>query len=57
MAVTLYNMTGSAPCTYVRVVAKKAGVVLNLHEIDIMAKDQLKPEFIKVSAELGGLVL
>lgn len=53
MTITLYNTKGSPPCTFVRVVAKKAGVALNLREIDIMAKEQLKPEFLKVSVEEG----
>lgn len=51
MAVELYNTTGSPPCTFVRVVAKKLGIELTLHDINLMAKEQLKPEFVKLNPQ------
>ncbi|XP_065286655.1 glutathione S-transferase 1-1-like [Dermacentor albipictus] len=51
MAVELYNTTGSPPCTFVRVVAKKVGVELTLHDINLMAKEQLNPEFVKLNPQ------
>ncbi|KAH7958402.1 hypothetical protein HPB49_001324 [Dermacentor silvarum] len=51
MAVELYNATGSPPCTFVRVVAKKVGVELKLHNINLMAKEQLNPEFVKLNPQ------
>ncbi|XP_077511391.1 glutathione S-transferase 1-1-like [Amblyomma americanum] len=51
MAVELYNTTGSPPCTFVRVVAKKVGVDLKLHNINLMAKEQLNPEFVKLNPQ------
>lgn len=51
MAVELYNATGSPPCTFVRVVAKKLGVELTLHNINLMAKEQLNPEFVKLNPQ------
>ncbi|XP_050029222.2 glutathione S-transferase 1-1-like [Dermacentor andersoni] len=51
MAVELYNATGSPPCTFVRVVAKKVGVELTLHDLNLMAKEQLNPEFVKLNPQ------
>lgn len=51
MVVELYNATGSPPCTFVRVVAKKLGVELKLHHINLMAKEQLNPEFVKLNPQ------
>ncbi|EEC09120.1 glutathione S-transferase, putative [Ixodes scapularis] len=51
MPVDLYFTTGSPPCTFVRVLAKKLGVPLTPHKIDLMAKEQLKPEFVKLNPQ------
>ncbi|KAL1470076.1 hypothetical protein MTO96_040686, partial [Rhipicephalus appendiculatus] len=47
MVVELYNAAGSPPCTFVKVVAKKLGVELKLHNFNLMAKEHLNPEFVK----------
>lgn len=49
MTVDIYYQSGSPPCTYVRVVAKKVGVDVNLKTINLMAKEQLKPEFVEIN--------
>lgn len=51
MTIELYHTSGSPPCTYVRVVAKKLGIQLDEHKIDLMAKEQLKPEFVKLNPQ------
>lgn len=47
----LYSTTGSPPCTFVRVVAKTLGVELTVHEMNLMAKEHLKPEFVKLNPQ------
>ena len=42
----------SAPCRSVRVVAATIGVELNLKITDLMAGEQLKPEYLKVSVAI-----
>ncbi|KAH7950609.1 hypothetical protein HPB51_028358 [Rhipicephalus microplus] len=49
MVVELYNAPGSPPCTFVRVVAKKLGVELKLNNFNLMAKEHLNPEFVKLN--------
>lgn len=51
MPIDLYQVPGSGPCRSVRLVAAAVGVELNLKHTDLMAKEQLKPEFIKASGE------
>ncbi|CAN7938051.1 unnamed protein product, partial [Ixodes hexagonus] len=51
MTIELYHTPGSPPCTYVRVLARKLGIQLDLHKIDLMAKEQLKPEFVKLNPQ------
>nr|ACF35539.1 putative glutathione S-transferase [Dermacentor variabilis] len=52
MAVELYNATGSPPCT-LRAGSwpTKVGVQLTLHELNLMAKEQLNPEFVKLNPQ------
>lgn len=49
MPIDLYQVPGSAPCRAVRLVAAALGVELNLKLTDLMAKEHLKPEFLKAS--------
>lgn len=49
MTIDFYYVPGSAPCRSVQMAAKAVGVDLNLKLVDLMAGEQLKPEFLKVS--------
>ncbi|KAH6931735.1 hypothetical protein HPB50_000042 [Hyalomma asiaticum] len=49
MAITLYNVTGSPPCGFVRSVAKKLGVELELKNLDFLKKEHLTPEYLKLN--------
>jgi len=51
MPIDLYYVPGSAPCRYVRLVAAALGVDLNLKLTNLMAKEQLKPEFLKMNPQ------
>ncbi|XP_064459322.1 uncharacterized protein LOC135369735 [Ornithodoros turicata] len=51
MPVDLYCSSGSPPCTFVRVVAKLLGVELNLKKVNLMAKEHLQPEFVKLNPQ------
>lgn len=44
----LYYVPASGPCRAVQMAAKAVGVELNLKYVNLLAKDQLKPDFIKV---------
>lgn len=44
----LYYVPASGPCRAVQMGAKAVGVELNLKYVNLLAKDQLKPDFIKV---------
>lgn len=46
-----YYLPGSAPCRSVLMTAKAVGVDLNLKELDLMAGEHLKPEFIKINPQ------
>ncbi|XP_049856687.1 glutathione S-transferase 1-1-like [Schistocerca gregaria] len=48
-SVDFYHVPGSAPCRAVRMVAKAVGVDLNLKVVNLMAGEQLKPEFLKMN--------
>lgn len=48
MPIDLYQLDGSAPCRAVRLAAAAVGVDLNLKLTNLMAGDQMKPEFLKV---------
>lgn len=53
MPIDLYQIPGSAPCRTVRLAAAALGVDLNLKIVDLMAGEQLKPEFLKVISNRG----
>lgn len=48
MAIDLYYLPGSAPCSAVQMTAKAIGVDLNLKFLDLFKGEHLTPEFIKV---------
>ncbi|XP_049271317.1 glutathione S-transferase 1-1-like [Rhipicephalus sanguineus] len=49
MPVTLYTMIGSPPCAFVRSLAKKVGVELELKKLDFSKKEHLTPEYLKIN--------
>jgi glutathione S-transferase len=49
MTIDLYYMPASTPCRPVLLLAKAVGVDLNLKQINLMEKEHLTPEFLKVS--------
>ncbi|XP_013786721.1 glutathione S-transferase 1-like [Limulus polyphemus] len=51
MTIDLYHMAPSGPCRAVRMVAKIIGVDLNLKNVDLMAGEQNKPEFLKMNPQ------
>lgn len=51
MPIDLYYMDISAPCRSVMMTAKMVGVDLNLKKTDLMAGEQMKPEFIKMNPQ------
>lgn len=51
MPLDFYWMPASAPCRSVRLTAKAVGVELNLKEIDLMAGEQMKPEFVALNPQ------
>lgn len=48
MVLDLYYTPGSPPCQAVQMVAKAVGIDLNLKFVDLVNKEQLKPEYLKV---------
>ena len=51
MPIDLYYMEASAPCRSVMMTAKMVGVELNLKKTDLMAGDNMKPEYIKMNPQ------
>lgn len=51
MTIDFYYVPGSAPCRSVLMTAKAVGVDLNLKLVNLMAGEQLKPEFIKLNPQ------
>ncbi|CAN7985774.1 unnamed protein product [Ixodes hexagonus] len=49
MSLVLYQMNASPPCRAVRIVAKLTGLVLELKDVNVLTKDQMKPEFLKMN--------
>uniref|UniRef100_A0A131YF34 Glutathione S-transferase n=1 Tax=Rhipicephalus appendiculatus TaxID=34631 RepID=A0A131YF34_RHIAP len=49
MPITLYNVTGSPPCAFIRTLAKKLGVELELKNLDFLKKEHLTPEYLKIN--------
>lgn len=48
MSIDLYYAPASAPCRAVQMGAEAVGVTLNLKVLDLLNKEQLKPNFVKV---------
>uniref|UniRef100_T1J2X1 Uncharacterized protein n=1 Tax=Strigamia maritima TaxID=126957 RepID=T1J2X1_STRMM len=51
MPITLYFMAASAPCRSVLMLAHNLKLDINITNIDIMAGDQLKPEFTAINPQ------
>lgn len=51
MTIDFYYVPGSSPCRSVQMTAKAIGVDLNLKLTNLMAGEQLKPEFIKMNPQ------
>ncbi|XP_057377235.1 glutathione S-transferase 1-like [Daphnia carinata] len=51
MPIDLYYMEASAPCRSVMMTAKMVGAELNLKKTDLMAGDNMKPEYIKMNPQ------
>ncbi|XP_064460251.1 glutathione S-transferase 1-like [Ornithodoros turicata] len=49
MSITLYNLNGSPPCRAVRIVARLIGVNLQLTRVNVLAGEQMTPEFLKLN--------
>ena len=47
----LYYMALSAPCRSVMMTSKMAGVAINLKPLNLLAGEQMKPEFIRINPE------
>ena len=48
MPIDLYSMRLSAPCRAVLMTAKQLNIDLNVKNVDLSEKEQLKPEYLKV---------
>ncbi|XP_057377264.1 glutathione S-transferase 1-like [Daphnia carinata] len=51
MPIDLYYMSLSGPCRAVMLTAKMVGVELNLKIVNLMAGEQMKPEFLKINPQ------
>ncbi|XP_021941262.1 uncharacterized protein LOC110840492 [Zootermopsis nevadensis] len=51
MSLDLYYVLPSPPCRAVMLLAKTLGLELNLKKTDLLAKEQLKPEFLKINPQ------
>ncbi|KAG8331938.1 Glutathione S-transferase [Homalodisca vitripennis] len=49
--VVLYYASGSSPCRAVLMLIKALGIKLNLVELNLMNKEHLKPEFLKINPQ------
>lgn len=54
MPIDLYYTPASAPCRSVMMTAKVVGVELNLKPLDLMAGEQMKPEFMAINPQHNG---
>jgi glutathione S-transferase len=48
MPLDFYYVIASPPCRSVMLLAKTLGLELNLKEMNLLGKEHLKPEFLKV---------
>lgn len=51
MPIDLYYCEVSAPCRSVMMTAKMVGVELNLKPLDVIAGEQMKPEFLAINPQ------
>nr|WGO51740.1 glutathione S-transferase delta 3 [Ectropis grisescens] len=51
MVLTLYYMVGSAPCHQVLLTARALGLELQHKTLNLMAKEQLAPEYVKINPQ------
>jgi len=51
MVIDYYHMDASAPCRGPRLTAAALGVELNLKTVDLMKKEQLTPEYLKMNPQ------
>ncbi|KAL5283860.1 GstD1.2 family protein [Megaselia abdita] len=51
MSIDLYYELGSPPCAAVYMTAKAIGLKVNIIEMDLMAGDHLKPEFLAINPQ------
>ncbi|KAF5287201.1 hypothetical protein FQA39_LY16020 [Lamprigera yunnana] len=51
MSIDFYYTPGSGPCRIVELVAKTVGVKLVQKPLDLMKKEQLSPEFVKINPQ------
>jgi len=51
MGVTLYHFPFSGPSRAALLAAKAVGLDLDVHTVDLLAKEQLKPDFLKVNPQ------
>lgn len=49
-----YYIPTSPPCRSVMLLAKTLGVEMNMKMVDVLAGEQMKPEFVKVFQHDGG---
>ncbi|KAL1422006.1 hypothetical protein MTO96_022538 [Rhipicephalus appendiculatus] len=49
MAIIMYNINNSSPCSFIRSLAMKLGVELELKNLDFFKKEHLKPEYLKIN--------
>jgi len=49
MTVDLYVMPLSGPCRSVLMLVKQLGITVNVKQVDLMAGEQMKPEYLKIN--------
>uniref|UniRef100_A0A131Z1C9 Glutathione S-transferase n=1 Tax=Rhipicephalus appendiculatus TaxID=34631 RepID=A0A131Z1C9_RHIAP len=49
MSIVLYQLNASPPCRAVRIVARLIGIVLELKDVNVAAKEQMKEDFLKLN--------
>ncbi|XP_075542921.1 glutathione S-transferase D7-like [Dermacentor variabilis] len=49
MSIVLYQLNASPPCRAVRIVARLVGIVLELKDVNVLAKEQMEDYFLKLN--------
>ncbi|XP_050028635.2 glutathione S-transferase D7-like [Dermacentor andersoni] len=49
MSIVLYQLNASPPCRAVRIVARLVGIVLELKDVNVLAKEQMEDSFLKLN--------